>query len=811
MSKDLYRKYFLVLILFISQLLNAASAQMLITIKDSETGIPLEGVVIFAPDSRYYSISDGHGQALINLPSEETEVAFRLIGYEQQIITTQELRLAGFTVMLKPSRLALEQVVISATRWNQTTSNIPQKVTSLASKDLQLQNPQTAADMLGTSGEVFIQKSQQGGGSPMIRGFSANRLLYAVDGIRMNTAIFRSGNLQNVISLDALAMESTEILFGPGSVMYGSDAIGAVMSFRTREARYAVDSKTLVSGNVMTRYASANQEKTIHGHLNAGRKKWASITSFTFTDFDDLRMGAHGPDSYLRPFFVERRGNEDIVVDNPEPRLQTPSGYHQTNLMQKFRFKPSENWDIQYAFHFSRLSEYDRYDRLIETRNGLPRSAEWKYGPQKWDLHQLRFVNRRNSGIYDQMVAQIYFQRFEESRINRNFNDEIRNTRTENVDAWGANIDYSKHLNNGSIINYGVEFVLNNVTSSGMGQNIENGSEFTVSSRYPDSRWISLAAYALLQHDLTPTLNLQTGLRFNQFKLESDFSNNSEFIPLPFSESTLNNGSLTGSAGLAYQPTSSFTLRGNLSTGFRAPNVDDIGKIFDSEPGSVVVPNPNLKPEYAYNAEIGASKVFGDFLKLDFTAFYTYLDNAMVRRDFQLNGQDSIEYDGTLSQVQAVQNAASARVYGFQAGFEIKLLQNISISTQLNYQKGEEELEDGSTSPSRHAAPFFGISRITYQRGLMEIQLYSTYAGTRGFNNMPEEEIGKPYLYAEDQDGNPYAPGWYTLNLKGLFNISSRIICTGGIENITNQRYRPYSSGMAGAGINFIASFSYRF
>jgi hemoglobin/transferrin/lactoferrin receptor protein len=413
--------------------------------------------------------------------------------------------------------------------------------------------------------------------------------------------------------------------------------------------------------------------------------------------------------------------------------------------------------------------------------------------------------------MYDQMVAQIYFQRFGESRIARNFNDEVKNTRTENVDAWGANIDFSKQLRKTSTINYGVEFVRNDVSSSGLGLNIDDGSEFAISARYPNSKWISLAAYALIQYDLTPTLKLQTGLRFNQFRLESDFTNNSEFIPLPFTESTLNNSALTGSAGLAYHPTTSFTLRANLSTGFRAPNVDDIGKIFDSEPGSVVVPNTNLKPEYAYNAEIGASKVFGDLLKLDITAFYTYLNNAMVRRDYQLNGLDSIVYDGTLSQVQAIQNAANARVYGIQAGFELKLFQNISISTQLNYQKGEEELDDGSTSPSRHAAPFFGISRITYQRGLWEIQLYSAYAATRNFRDMPEEEIGKPYLYAEDNDGNPYAPGWYTLNLKSLFNLSSRIVFTGGIENITNQRYRPYSSGLAGSGINFIASLSFRF
>ena len=133
----------------------------------------------------------------------------------------------------------LEQVVISATKWRQSRDKSPLKVISVKSADIVLQNPQTAADLLGNSGAVFIQKSQQGGGSPMIRGFAANRLIYTVDGVRMNTAIFRGGNLQNVISLDALSLESAEVLLGPDAVVYGSDAIGGVMSFETLGPKFS--------------------------------------------------------------------------------------------------------------------------------------------------------------------------------------------------------------------------------------------------------------------------------------------------------------------------------------------------------------------------------------------------------------------------------------------------------------------------------------------------------------------------------------------------------------------------------------------
>ncbi|MCB0619916.1 MAG: TonB-dependent receptor, partial [Saprospiraceae bacterium] len=124
----------------------------------------------------------------------------------------------------------------------------------------------------------------------------------------------------------------------------------------------------------------------------------------------------------------------------------------------------------------------------------------------------------------------------------------------------------------------------------------------------------------------------------------------------------LDAGALTGSVGLVFNPNPHWQLSANFATGFRSPNVDDVGKVFDSEPGSVVVPNPDLRPEYAYNGEVGIARSFGGFLKLDLAAYYTLLDNALVRRNSTRNGLDRLLYDGELSQVQSIQNAAQATV-----------------------------------------------------------------------------------------------------------------------------------------------------
>jgi len=121
-------------------------------------------------------------------------------------------------IYLKPKVESLNQIVISASKFEQSKRDIPQTIVSMSAKEIALANPQTSADLLENTGHIYIQKSQLGGGSPMIRGFSTNRLLISVDGVRMNNAIFRGGNLQNIISIDPFAIQSTEVTLGAGSV-----------------------------------------------------------------------------------------------------------------------------------------------------------------------------------------------------------------------------------------------------------------------------------------------------------------------------------------------------------------------------------------------------------------------------------------------------------------------------------------------------------------------------------------------------------------------------------------------------------------
>lgn len=776
----------------------------IVTIRDSESREPLELVTLYSEVPRATASTNSFGEVDLAPFEGARKIEIRLVGYRSLTKTYAEMVAGDGLVLMEKSNVSLDQVVVSASKWSQTSKDVPAHIATITSRDVALQNPQTAADMLGSSGQVFIQKSQQGGGSPMIRGFATNRVLLTVDGVRMNTAIFRGGNLQNVISIDPFAIESTEVLFGPGSVIYGSDAIGGVMSFTTIKPQLSLTSQPFVKGGAVTRASSANDERTVHLDMSVGGEKWASVTSFSYNKYGDLKMGAKGPDDYLRPFFVQRVDTLDMVVANDDPLVQRPTGYQQTNMMQKLRFMPGKRWDIIYSFHYSQTSDFSRYDRHIRYRDGRPIYGEWHYGPQKWMMNNLSVSYTGKTRLYDQATLRLAYQFFEESRIDRELNEPTRFIRVEKVNAWSANVDLSKSLGSGQTLFYGLEAIYNGVDSRGIDENIMTGAKAAGPARYPQADWSSYGAYATYKNRLSNLVLLQAGARYNSFGLDATFD--TSFYPFPFTTASMNNAAVTGSAGMVLTPGEKLSVSANLATGFRSPNVDDVGKVFDSEPGAVVVPNPDLVAEYVYNAEMGVARVFGDFLKLDATGFYSILSNALVRRDFSLNGLDSILYDGELSQVQAMQNAARATVYGFQAGMEIKLPAGFSVSSRYNVQVGEEELDDGSVSPSRHAAPAFGVSHLLYVYKGLKLDLYAVYSAGADFENLPEEEKGKTEIYAADGLGNPYSPSWYTLNLKAIQKVSDVFTVSAGVENITNQRYKPYSSGIAGAGRNVIIS-----
>ncbi len=799
-------RLFVSVLVFLFSINFAGAQEIIVMSKSSDTPIP--EVVIENKEKSKRAVTDFDGKADISEFSSHEVLYFTHNLHTPFNISKSEVLRARNRVHLDEDENQLSEVVISVSKWEQDKKDISQKIVTISSEDIAIATPQTSADLLQSSGQVFIQKSQLGGGSPIIRGFSTNRLLLTVDGVRMNTAIFRGGNVQNVLSIDPFTVERTEIILGPGSVVYGSDAVGGVMNFYTSQPKFAIRGENHVSSSFLGRYASASNEMTGHIDLNIGLEKWAFLTSISYTDFDDLKMGSHGPDDYLRTEFVETINDQDVVLQNPDPEEQVFTGYDQINFLQKIHFIPNEAWDINVGLMYSETSDYPRYDRLIRRHDGNLRSAEWFYGPQRWGMGNLQVFHKSRSNLYDKIKVTAAYQYFEESRNDRDFGSNILSSTQEQVDVYSLNIDFEKEYNKKTSFYYGLEYILNNVFSEGSERNIETGEIVAAPSRYPDgSTWQSIAAYASIKNKFSEKLRFQGGLRYNRIILYSDYNN--DFFDFPFNEANIDTDAVTGTAGLSWLPNDILQWKLNFSTAFRAPNIDDVGKIFDSEPGSVVVPNPDIRPEYAYNAELGLNANLGESVSVDLATYYTYLDNALVRRDFNLNGETEILFGGELSNVQAIQNAARARIYGFEAGIKYQFAKHFKLASQYTFVGGEEESEDSVTTSTRHVSPQFGNTRITYTSQKWIVDAFAIYNGQFDFEDLAPSQQNNAFLYAKDENGNPYSPSWYTLNLRTQYQITDNLKSIFSVENITDQRYRPYSSGVTAAGRNFIISLKY--
>ena len=777
--------------------LNAQTVQVL----GASTGLPLEDVLVI---SENFTTNTGkNGQVNLDKFKADEPLKFQHYSYLNKTTTKEKILKQGKIVMLVEDPVRLDEIVVSVNRWKQSATEVPNNIETIRSEEIQQRNPQTTADLIGTEGGVFIQKSQMGGGSPMIRGFSANRVLLVVDGIRMNNAIYRSGNLHNIISLDAQSLENAEIIFGPGSVIYGSDALGGVMSFNTLQPKLSTLEKNSHSGKIFSRYSSANFEKTVHGSYNFGSEKWAGVFSSTYTDFDDLRMGSHGPDEYLRQEYVVRKSfnGTDDIIQNKNPEIQKFTGYSQLNLLSKIRFRPGEKFDFVLGVHHSQTSDIPRYDRLIAYRNNQLRYGDWYYGPQKWTLISGQLQYNNDLTLFDKLNVLTGYQLYQESRHDRNLHNPMLTHRTENLSVYSLNIDFGKTFNEHNKLFYGFEAFLNDLNSSGKAENLLTNEVHPVASRYPDgSDYNSFAGYYSYKFIPNEKFVLQTGWRYTITMLSGEFDRN--FYHFPYQEFDMRNSAINGNLGIVWHPASDWQINMNASSGFRSPNIDDVAKVFDSEPGNVIVPNPGLKPEYAQNIEMQIIRSYSSKARVELAAFYTRLKDAMVRREYTVSGKDSMIYDGSLSRVEALVNAESAVIYGGSFAFEYLFTNQLRTKNQVSVINGE----DSDGYPLRHVPPTFGSSHLIFENQNWFINFYIDYSGSFDYEELAPSEQDKAYIYAVNEQGKPHSPGWWTLNLKSSMKIKRNYRIGAGVENILDKRYRPYSSGIVAPGINVIVS-----
>lgn len=708
----------------------------------------------------------------------------------------------------------LDEVTVYSNKFAEKKKNIAQKIDVISSKTIAKVNAQNTGDLLIATGNVFVQKSQQGGSSPVIRGFEASRVLLVVDGIRLNNAIYRAGHLQNVITVDQNMLESVEVLQGPSSTIYGSDALGGVVSFRSKSPKLSTTGQLKTTGTAFVRYSSANQEKTGHVDLSLGGKKFGWLQSYNYSDFGDMKMGTNYPNKYpnfgRRDSSIRNINGIDYVTGNNDSRVQEFSGYKQWDITQKLLFKPTEKVSHTLNLQLSNSSDVPRYDRLQDKRyfnaaiGTTLRYAEWYYGPQKRLLGAYE-LNTKKIGFLDEFRVNLNYQDIEESRNQREYRRYDRlDSRVENLKVAAFNVDGKKSWGNHELV-MGIDGQLNDLQSTATRTNINTGAVSKLDTRYPDGNNKMNYFGVFAQHLVKMKggkLVLNDGIRLQTISLRSSIADNS-FFNFPFTEIEQNPFAVTGNIGLVYMPAEGGRITANISSGFRAPNIDDLARIFESSTATrrLIVPNPDIKPEYTYNFDLGLAQNINNKVQFEFTGFYTLFRNAIAPAPFKLNGQDSVIYNGIKSAVFANQNINKAYIVGFNARLKAVLSPEISFENTISYTYGRFKNPDGTKTPLDHIPPVFGRSGFTYQKSGVNMELFALFNGWKRIKDYnPNGEDNGQYATAAGM------PAWFTLNWRASHPVGKYMTLQLGVENIFDRNYRYFASGFSAPGRNFIVA-----
>ncbi len=827
-------KHFIFTILFFTTTISLAQN---VKVLDKQTGKIVKNVSIFNEANTVSLTTNDNGIADISSIGDNEIIYFSHLSYAIYRVKKSVLKNKNYVVYLKKQSEQLDEIVISAFKKDEKSNRIAEQIAILSKKDIRKVSPQTSADLLAAVPGIKVQKSQFGGGSPVIRGMESNRVLLVVDGVRMNNAIYRKGHLQNSITLSPNLLEKTEVVFGPSSVIYGSDALGGVIHYYTKTPKLSEEHK--VESQLFSRFSTVNQEVTTNVSAEVSFSNWASYTNISYSDFGDLKAGKnrnHGFSDWGKVFYYSENVNGNYAVNptlNSDPNLLRNTGYNQTDVLQKFFVPLSKNTDLKLNFQYSTSSNIQRFDRLTELKDLTDISslkfAEWYYGPQERLLISSQFLVNPDKNWLESGAITAAYQNIKESRIQRKFGSLDRSYRKETVNVFSLNGDFSVPIteDKSRILSYGFEFAYNDVASNSYGKtlNIENNeivgfsNDFKVQSRYPDggSNFLTSAIYVGYRQDLNKKSTLNTGIRFTNINKNATWVDET-FLTFDDKTITRNNSSITATLGYVYRPSRNWQLNSVLSSGFRSPNIDDVGRVREKA-GNVTIPNINVSPEFAYNAEVGVLKYFNNRkFRLGANMYYTLLDNY-IQRDFVYNADGSIkqvEFDGEFGNAVNNQNKGTAYIFGYTVNYLGKISNTVNTSGFITYTKGRTY---DTEEPMSSIPPLFGQFEVNYTKDKIalgaEIRFNSKkdiedFNFTEGIDNHDLTPVVNPNA-ANDEDKYFGSPSWMTLGINGNYEVNNNFSVQARLDNILDEHYIEFASGVSSPGRNLSVSFNANF
>ncbi len=805
------------ILLFIFSTLKIFSQQIVIV--DMETSFPIKNVTIKSIDSKYLFHTDKSGLINIRNFRKKDTIYFSHPDYDDYAITKREILNQKNKVELIKKYQKLDNVILSVSRTKSKKNRIAKQVLIIDRNETQKMMPATSGDLLRLSGNVMVQKTQGGAGSPIVRGLEANRVLLVIDGVRLNNAISRTGHMHTSISINPLTLERTEIIYGPSSI-YGSDALGGVINFYTKTP--VINRYKKFSLGLTGKFALVNNETGFHLNSEYSALNWATSFGFSYADFGNIRMGKNRLHSYSDWGVVKEYSQNDEnhyyenSSNNNDLSTQPHTGFNQKDIFNKTVFRLGKRNELILNTQYNISSPIDRFDKLTQLKDGELKYAEWRYG----EATRLLFSPQLNLFFDKKWLKKakiiLAYQDLNESRIWRKFGTFERNYQEENVKVLSFNADFNTRLSNKKILSYGLEATYNKVKSVAHSDILQvNGHEITgftegnqIQTRYPDggSNYSSFAAYGNYRFRIGKKSSINTGLRFTQTYVYVNWDDNS-FIILPYNNNELANFAFTGNVSyiLTLKDWKMSTL---FSSGFRSPNIDDIGKIREKK-GKVTVPNIFLKPEYALNGEYSITKFFNKKnFNISFDAYYSYLYHYIARDKFELqSGEDRILYNGEWATTYANVNEGDAEIFGGSITMGGKISNQFRLNGGVFYTKGRM-IDKKRAMPS--IPPLYGNTKLTYKFQNFESAILYRFMLTKpldeydivsGIDNLDESPM--------DSNGNYVGfPQWHILNWYSTYHFTKNISIHLAIENIFDIHYREFASSVSAPGRNIKIQFT---
>ena len=638
----------------------------------------------------------------------------------------------------------LDAVMLTAQRTAQRELLVPYSTQSVSHGYLKKFGPRTTPEALTGINGVFVQKTAHGGGSPFLRGLTGNQTLILIDGIRLNNSTFRYGPNQYLNTIDAYSVSKIEVAKGTGAVQYGSDALGGVIQVFTKEPQFSTG-RPQWSGNGTGRYMTGGMEKTGHAEAEWSAQKAAAQIGVTYRNFGDL-------------------------VGGDTTGRQAPSGYQELAFNAKTKFRLRENMVLTVAHQALRQRHVPVYYRVK-----LENFAVNEFHPQERMLHyaKLHFKNRKP--WMEAIGFGLSWQQTIEGRNSQKAGSSVLRSERDKVATIGFTTDVASRFSTYWTANSGIEIYHDNVRSAR--KDVENGSVTALRGLYPHgSRYGNHSLYSL--HHLTYKKWLfEGGLRFNAFDIR-------------IRDTTLGNVRLAPSsfvynAAALYNLWRQHYVYATFSTGYRAPNIDDMGTLgivdFRYE-----LPTADLAPEKSRNWEAGY-KMQSRGWATAVSAYYMQLTDLITR--VKTAGETINGYP-----VYKKENSDRGFIKGFEAEVDYQPLRGWHLTGNMAYAYGQSQTR---AEPLRRIPPLNG-------------RLMSRYDGKAWFAAAEWLYASKQDRLAQgDKDDNRIpaggTPGWNVLNLYGGC-AWRQIRLNAGLQNFLNEDYRTHGSGINGVGRSAWAS-----